>query len=57
MRGWKPPANGRWPSARRRARSVLSILAAGLDQKPLAAEDPEWQLPLHENVRGPTYYH
>ncbi len=38
-------------------RSVLSILAAGLDQKPFAAEDPEWQLPLHENVRGPTYYH
>lgn len=37
--------------------SVLSILAAGLDQKPLAAEDPEWQLPLHQNVRGPTYYH
>jgi transposase len=37
--------------------SVLSILAAGVDQKPLAAEDDEWQLPLHENVRGPTYYH
>jgi transposase len=38
-------------------RSVLSILAAGIDQKPLAVEDPEWQLPLHANVRGPTYYH
>jgi transposase len=38
-------------------RSVLSILAAGLDQKPLAAEPTEWQAPLHENVRGPTYYH
>ncbi len=38
-------------------RSVLSILAAGLDQKPLATEEAEWQLPLHENVRGPTYYH
>ncbi len=38
-------------------RSVLSILAAGLDQKPLTSEDPEWQLPLHENVRGPNYYH
>ena len=37
--------------------SVLSILAAGVDQKPLTSEDPEWQLPLHENVRGPTYYH
>jgi hypothetical protein len=54
MRGWKPPASVRSRSARR---SVLSILAAGLDQKPFAAEDPEWQLPLHENVRGPTYYH
>ncbi|MGH8632894.1 MAG: IS21 family transposase [Burkholderiales bacterium] len=38
-------------------RSVLSILAAGLDQKPLSTEQAEWQLPLHENVRGPTYYH
>ena len=38
-------------------RSVLSILAAGLDQKPLTSEDEAWQLPLHENVRGPTYYH
>jgi transposase len=38
-------------------RSVLSILAAGLDQKSLVTEDPEWQLPLHENVRGPKYYH
>lgn len=38
-------------------RSVLSILAAGLDQTPLTAEQAEWQLPLHENVRGPTYYH
>lgn len=38
-------------------RSVLSILAAGLDQKPLAAEQTEWQAPLHANVRGPTYYH
>jgi transposase len=37
--------------------SVLSILAAGVDQKSLTSEDPEWQLPLHENVRGPTYYH
>ena len=38
-------------------RSVLSILAAGVDQKPLATEEAEWQLPLHENLRGPTYYH
>ena len=21
------------------------------------SEDEAWQLPLHENVRGPTYYH
>ena len=26
-------------------------------RSPLTSEDPEWQLPLHENVRGPTYYH
>jgi transposase len=38
-------------------RSVLSILAAGLDRKPLAEEPTEWQAPLHQNVRGPNYYH
>jgi len=40
-------------------RSVLSILAAGLDrQAPLAADTAaDWSTPAHENVRGPTYYH
>jgi transposase len=39
-------------------RSVLSILEAGLDQQPLeTGNDDDWQLPLHDNVRGPQYYH
>jgi len=39
-------------------RSVASILAAGLDRQPPTAEAPAQKaLPLHENVRGPQYYH
>jgi transposase len=39
-------------------RSVLSILEAGLDQQPLQTRnDDDWQLPLHDNVRGSQYYH
>ena len=41
-------------------RSVCSILARGLDRHPLepAAADAEPRaLPLHDNVRGPDYYH
>jgi len=38
-------------------RSVLSILAAGLDQQAPLASDADWSTPAHENVRGPTYYH
>jgi hypothetical protein len=37
---------------------VLSILEAGLDQQPLATRnEDDWQLPLHDNLRGPQYYH
>ena len=37
-------------------RSVTNILKCGLDRQPLspAAENP---VTLHENVRGPDYYH
>ncbi len=37
-------------------RSVSSILQRGLDRQPVAAA-PQSPLPLHENVRGPDYYH
>lgn len=39
-------------------RSVASILSCGLDQRPLDVAIPsQASLPLHENVRGPNYYH
>jgi len=38
-------------------RSVASILKSGLDRQPLAAAEPRSALPLHDNVRGPDYYH
>ena len=39
-------------------RSVASILAVGLDRQPATADAPaQTSLPLHENVRGPEYYH
>lgn len=39
-------------------RSIESMLKTGMDQKPLPAATPtQVSLPLHENVRGPAYYH
>jgi transposase len=38
-------------------RSVDSILKRGIDRQPLPAKPTQAALPLHENVRGPDYYH
>lgn len=39
-------------------RSVSSILATGLDRQASTAHAPtQTSLPLHDNVRGPDYYH
>jgi len=39
-------------------KSVASILSCGLDQRALDVSMPvQASLPLHENVRGPGYYH
>jgi len=39
-------------------KSIASILSCGLDQRALDAPIPaQTSLPLHENVRGPGYYH
>ena len=40
-------------------RSVASILEHGLDQLPAPAEaiSPATVPVVHENLRGPTYYH
>ena len=42
-------------------KSIASILSCGLDQRPLdapiTAQATQASLPLHENVRGPGYYH
>jgi len=38
-------------------RSVESMLKTGMDKKPLILESAQTTLPLHENVRGPTYFH
>lgn len=38
-------------------RSVESMLKTGMDKKPLILEPAQTTLPLHENVRGPTYFH
>jgi len=38
-------------------RSVASILAHGLDSEPLTAPLPPTIPLVHENLRGPTYYH
>jgi len=38
-------------------RSVDSILKSGIDRQPLPAKPTQASLPLHENVRGPDYYH
>ena len=41
-------------------KSVKAILKNNLDKEPLAEPtepDPQLALPLHENIRGPEYYH
>ena len=39
-------------------KSITSILSCGLDQRTMDAPIPtQTNLPLHENVRGPGYYH
>jgi transposase len=38
-------------------RSVDSILKRGMDRQPLPTKPTQTSLPLHENVRGPDYYH
>jgi len=38
-------------------RSVVSILEKGLENQPLGEPAAEAQLPDHENIRGPAYYH
>lgn len=38
-------------------RSIKSILASGLDRQKSLAEPSQAEMPLHENVRGPGYYH
>jgi hypothetical protein len=40
-----------------RYRSVEAILQHNLDKEPALAEETQGVLPLHENVRGPGYYH
>lgn len=37
--------------------SVKSILATGLDRQAAPAQATQAALPLHDNVRGPDYYH
>ena len=38
-------------------RSVTSILRSGLDRQPVPPKPVQASLPLHENLRGPDYYH
>ncbi len=38
-------------------RSVDSILKNGMDRQPLPPKPTQASLPLHDNVRGPDYYH
>jgi len=38
-------------------RSVSSILKSGLDRQLTPAPQGQTALPLHENLRGPDYYH
>lgn len=45
-------------------RSVVNILKSGLDSKPLPstpseqkAAQADWVSPLHDNVRGSSYFH
>jgi transposase len=38
-------------------RSVDAILKSGMDRQPLPSQSTQTALPLHENLRGPDYYH
>ena len=38
-------------------RSVNAILKSGMDRQAMRPEPTQTSLPLHENVRGPDYYH
>jgi len=38
-------------------RTIDSILKCGMDRQPLPTTATQTSLPLHENVRGPDYYH
>ncbi len=38
-------------------RSVDAILKSGMDRQPLPSKPTQTALPLHENLRGPDYYH
>jgi transposase len=38
-------------------KSVLSILKAGFDKQAATQPAPTGPMPIHENVRGPDYYH
>ena len=54
----KAPACARAMSIRSPTyQSVNSILTTGMDRRPLPAKPTQTSLPLHENVRGPDYYH
>ncbi len=38
-------------------KSIDSILKSGMDNLPVAQQEVQGELPLHENVRGANYYH
>ena len=38
-------------------KSIDSILKSGMDYLPVAQQEVQGELPLHENVRGANYYH
>jgi hypothetical protein len=38
-------------------RSVDAILKSGMDRQPPRSEPTQTSLPLHDNLRGPDYYH
>jgi hypothetical protein len=40
-----------------RFKTVDAILKSGMDRQPVRAEPTQTSLPLHDNVRGPDYYH
>lgn len=40
-----------------RFKTVNAILKSGMDRQPLHTAPTQASLPLHENLRGPDYYH